>query len=86
MTFFEINCNTIQTALTQPQSPQNGQMSFCLFSVLGLRQQFLGWKPPYQSGYVVIKNWIYYFYRCKPKSQPATATAKTTAPPPTFST
>ena len=29
-----------------------------------------------------MKNWIYYFYRCKPKSPPATAMAKPTAPPP----
>ncbi|CAH3137231.1 unnamed protein product [Porites lobata] len=35
--------------------------------VPGLRQRFLSWRVLYQSGYVVIKNYLYYFFNCTPK-------------------
>ncbi|KAL9989631.1 hypothetical protein ACROYT_G004198 [Oculina patagonica] len=33
--------------------------------VPGMRQGFLGWHIRYTSGYVVIGNWLYKFYRCR---------------------
>ena len=33
----------------------------------GLRHGFLSYRVLYQSGYVVIKNYLYYFWNCTPK-------------------
>ncbi|CAH3137225.1 unnamed protein product [Porites lobata] len=35
--------------------------------VPGQRQRFLSWRVLYHSGYVVIKNYLYYFWNCTPK-------------------
>ena len=35
-----------------------------LSSVPGMRQGFLSWRVVYESGYVVINNWLYYFWNC----------------------
>ena len=37
------------------------------FSVPGLRKGFLSFRVLYQSGYVVINNYLYYFWNCTPK-------------------
>ena len=47
-------------------------VSCVLFSVPGMRPGFKGWVTPYQSGYVVINNLLYYFWNCSPKIVPAT--------------
>ncbi|KAL9989632.1 hypothetical protein ACROYT_G004199 [Oculina patagonica] len=40
--------------------------------VPGMRQGFLGWHTAYQSGYVVIGNWLYRFHLCRSAPVPTT--------------
>ena len=44
--------------------------NFSFFLVPGLRQGFLSWRVVYQSGYVVINNWLYFFWNCSPRPVP----------------